>query len=121
MSPPTATIIVPTFARPSMLRRCLDGIARLEAATFSFEVVVVTPDLGADAIALRDADGQKVDVLRIDSESVNAWTSAPLVEGRSGVLSASSQAVVLDLLRGEETVKSVPLDLRAGEVTRIEM
>jgi len=37
---PTATIVVPTFARPAMLRRCLDGIARLEATAFSFEVVV---------------------------------------------------------------------------------
>ena len=32
---------MPTFARPAQLRRCLDGIARLEAATSSFEVVVV--------------------------------------------------------------------------------
>jgi len=32
---------VPTFARPAQLRRCLDGIACLEADTFSFEVVVV--------------------------------------------------------------------------------
>lgn len=38
---PTATIVVPTFARSALLRRCLDGIARLEATTFSFEVVVV--------------------------------------------------------------------------------
>lgn len=38
---PTVSIVVPTFARPAELRRCLDGIARLEAATFSFEVVVV--------------------------------------------------------------------------------
>ena len=38
---PTVSIVVPTFARPGQLRQCLDGIARLEAATFSFEVVVV--------------------------------------------------------------------------------
>jgi glycosyltransferase involved in cell wall biosynthesis len=38
---PTVSIIIPTFARPAKLRRCLDAIARLEAATFSFEVVVV--------------------------------------------------------------------------------
>ena len=38
---PTVTIVVPTFARPSQLRRCLDGIARLEAAALAFEVVVV--------------------------------------------------------------------------------
>jgi glycosyltransferase involved in cell wall biosynthesis len=38
---PTVSIVVPTYARPAALRRCLDGIARLEAAAFSFEVVVV--------------------------------------------------------------------------------
>jgi glycosyltransferase involved in cell wall biosynthesis len=38
---PTVSIVVPTFARPAQLRRCLDGIARLEASTFSLEVVVV--------------------------------------------------------------------------------
>jgi glycosyltransferase involved in cell wall biosynthesis len=38
---PTVSIVVPTFARPTQLRRCLDGIARLEATAFSFEVVVV--------------------------------------------------------------------------------
>lgn len=38
---PTVSIVVPTFARPAPLRRCLDGIAHLEAASFSFEVVVV--------------------------------------------------------------------------------
>ena len=46
---PTATIVVPTFARPVMLRRCLDALTRLEATTFSFEVVVVD-DGGPDAL-----------------------------------------------------------------------
>jgi glycosyltransferase involved in cell wall biosynthesis len=46
---PTVSIVVPTFARPAQLRRCLDGIARLEATTFSFEVVVVD-DGGPEAL-----------------------------------------------------------------------
>lgn len=46
---PTATIVVPTFARPAMLRRCLDALTRLEAPTLSFEVVVVD-DGGPDAL-----------------------------------------------------------------------
>lgn len=41
MNTPAVSIVVPTFARPAQLRRCLDGIVRLQAATFSFEVVVV--------------------------------------------------------------------------------
>jgi glycosyltransferase involved in cell wall biosynthesis len=38
---PKTSIVVPTLARPAQLKRCLDGIAKLEAAPFSFEVVVV--------------------------------------------------------------------------------
>jgi glycosyltransferase involved in cell wall biosynthesis len=38
---PIVSIVVPTFARPAQLRRCLEGIARLEADTSSFEVIVV--------------------------------------------------------------------------------
>jgi glycosyltransferase involved in cell wall biosynthesis len=46
---PTVSIVVPTFARPAQLRRCLDGILRLEAATFSLEVIVVD-DGGAEPL-----------------------------------------------------------------------
>jgi glycosyltransferase involved in cell wall biosynthesis len=38
---PTVSIVIPTFARPAQLRRCLAGIERLDAASFSFEVIVV--------------------------------------------------------------------------------
>ena len=38
---PKVSVIVPTFARPAQLARCLDGIARIEAPTLSFEVIVV--------------------------------------------------------------------------------
>jgi glycosyltransferase involved in cell wall biosynthesis len=37
----TASIVVPTFARPAQLKRCLEGIAALAAAEVSFEVIVV--------------------------------------------------------------------------------
>lgn len=87
----------------------------------SFEVVVKSPGLEADAIGLRDSEGKVVDVLRIDSENVNAYTTVTLVDRRSGVVSASSAARELVLLLGETTVRTVPIELRAGEVTRIEL
>ena len=49
---PTATIVVPTFARPAMLRRCLDALTRLEATTFSFEVIVVDDGSPIDVAAV---------------------------------------------------------------------
>ena len=65
-SAPTVSIVVPTFARPAQLRRCLDGIARLEAATFSFEVVVVD-DGGPeplDTLIESYADGLDIRLIR---------------------------------------------------------
>jgi hypothetical protein len=88
----------------------------------SFEVVLATPSLEASAIGLRDGDGKRLDVLRIDTEHTNAYTSVALVERRSGVLSASSAARELVLfLDGETEIRAVPIRLRAGEVTRIEL
>jgi hypothetical protein len=87
----------------------------------SFEVVLVTGEIEADEIALRDGEGKQLDVLVIDSEHVNAYTSTALTQGRSGVVSASSAAATLDLLLDGVTVHSVPIRLSAGEVTRIEI
>jgi len=87
----------------------------------SFEVVLATGEVEADEIALRDKEGKRLDVLVIDSESVNAYTSTALTQGRSGVVSASSAAATLDLLKDGVPVRSVPIRLKAGEVTRIEV
>lgn len=38
---PTISIVVPTFARPAQLRRCLDGIAALDRPGIAFDVIVV--------------------------------------------------------------------------------
>ncbi|MFN0008486.1 MAG: sigma-70 family RNA polymerase sigma factor [Planctomycetota bacterium] len=87
----------------------------------SFEVVVTSGQIEADEIALRDGEGKPLDVLVIDSEQMNAYTSTELTEGRSGVVSASSAAATLELRLDGVTVHSVPIRLSAGEVTRIEI
>src|SRR5258705_2165999 len=63
---PTVSIVVPTFARPAQLRRCLEGIARLEAGTSSFEVIVVD-DGGPeplDTLVASSADGLDIRLIR---------------------------------------------------------
>ncbi len=88
----------------------------------AFEVHVAPGgELDVDAIALRDAQGQKLDVLRIEPGHVNAYTAAPLVDGRTGVLSASSAARTLVLLRNNQVVREVPIRLRGGETNLIEL
>jgi RNA polymerase sigma factor (sigma-70 family) len=84
-----------------------------------FEVVIETPGLVGDEIALKDGGGNEVDILKVDSENVNAYTTADLTDGRSGVVSASSAARVLQLLSAGAVVKSVPLRLQAGTVLRV--
>ena len=64
---PTVSVVVPTFARPAQLRRCLDGIVRLEAATFSFEVIVVD-DGGAEPLdTLIDLYAEGLDIRLISA------------------------------------------------------
>jgi glycosyltransferase involved in cell wall biosynthesis len=80
------SIVVPTFARPVKLRRCLDGIARLEAATFSFEVVVVD-DGGPEPLdALIASYAESLDVRLIRQSRAGPATArnagAALARGR---------------------------------------
>jgi len=86
---PTATIVVPTFARPALLRRCLDGITRLEAATFSFEVVVVDdggPEpLDALVAAYRD---------RLDLRLIRQSRAGPAAARNAGVAVARGRYLV---------------------------
>jgi len=86
-----------------------------------FEVVQVSNEPAYDAISLRDGKDAGLDVLRIDEQHTNAYTEAPLVDGRSGVLSASSAARSIVLLRGGQPVKTIAIRLRPGEVNRFEI
>jgi hypothetical protein len=113
-----------TVPRSLELARGLDPAdVRVEVAVrCAFEVRVAPGgELDADAIALRDAQGGYLDVLRIEPGSVNAYTDAPLVDGRTGVLSASSAARTLLLLRDDQVVREVPIRLRGGETNLIEL
>jgi hypothetical protein len=118
------------IAAESIVPRSLElepGIdpARLEvevATRCSFEVHVAPGLVPApDAVSLRDAEGRAIDVLRIEAGSINAYTNAPISDGRSGVLSASSAARTLLLLRDGEVLRSVPIRLRARETNVIDV
>jgi hypothetical protein len=87
----------------------------------SFEVVQLSKEAPYDAIALRDGQDAALDVLRIDEQSTNAFTEAALVDGRSGVISASSAVRTLVLLRGGQPVKTIAIRLRPGEVSHFEI
>lgn len=85
------------------------------------EVVLREPFGRFDGIQVKDGEGQGLDILVLTEGSTNAWTSVPLVRGRSGVVSVSSRARTLELLQGEAVVETRALDLLPGDVNRIEL
>ncbi|HUR27904.1 MAG TPA: sigma-70 family RNA polymerase sigma factor [Planctomycetota bacterium] len=87
----------------------------------SLEVLVASKDLIADSVAVRDGDGEPIDIMVIARGSTNAYTSVPIVDGRSGVVSTSSAARTVDLYKDGVLVKSAPIRLRAGIPNLVEM
>lgn len=85
------------------------------------EIVLLEPVGRFDAISVTDGKGQGLDLLVLTEGSVNAWTSVPLVDGRSGVVSLSSRARVLELYKDGVVVETRALDLLPGDVNRIEL
>ena len=85
---PTVSIVVPTYARPAQLRRCLDGIACLKATTFSFEVVVVDdggPEL-LDTLVSSCADALDVRLIRQSRAGPAAARNAGVAVARGRIL-----------------------------------
>ena len=74
----------------------------------------------ADQIEVRDAGGEPVDLMRIEGTSTSAMSAVELVDGRSGVVSVSSAARTLVLLRDGQEIETHVLDLRRGEVNVVE-
>jgi len=110
-----------------------DGIvptkADVEAATLDIPVevrchleIVLRESAGRfDEIEVADGAGKRLDLMVLTEGSVNAWTSVQLVEGRSGVVSVSSRARQLRLLKNGALVETRALDLVPGDVNRIEL
>ncbi len=84
------------------------------------EVVLRPPVDRFDRIRVFDEEGQRLDLMVLTEGSVNAWTDVALVEGRSGVVSVSSRARMLQLFKDGALVDTLDLDLIPGEVNRIE-
>jgi RNA polymerase sigma-70 factor (ECF subfamily) len=99
------------------------GAAELEVvidARCHLEVVLRDPVARFDRIEVSDEDGQGLDLMVLTSGSTQAWTDVELVEGRSGVLSVSSRARNLRFFKDGALAATFTLDLRPGEVNRLE-
>ncbi|MEO6710422.1 MAG: carboxypeptidase-like regulatory domain-containing protein, partial [Planctomycetota bacterium] len=87
----------------------------------SLEVLVSSKDVLADEVGVRDGDGKPIDLMVIARGSTNAYTSMPLVDGRSGVFSTSSAARTIVLLKDGEVVRSSPIRLRSDGPNLVEL
>src|SRR5262249_48069313 len=75
------------------------------------EVVVRQGIERFDAISVLDGEGKGLDILVLTEGSTNAWTGVALVQGRSGVVSVSSRARTLQLMKNGAVVETRALDL----------
>jgi protocatechuate 3,4-dioxygenase beta subunit len=85
------------------------------------QVELLPPQDRADEFRVVDAQGRSLDLLVITGNSVNAYTAMELNDGRSEVVSTSSQARTLLLFKQDQEVGRVPLDLLPGEVNRVRL
>ena len=68
MSAPDFSIVVPTYRRPQPLGRCLEAMARLDAGSPTFELLVVDDGGGLETAAVErgvDALGDRCEILRV--------------------------------------------------------
>lgn len=86
----------------------------------SLEIVLRPPTDRFDRFELADAAGQPLPVLFVTHGSSDARASAPLVEGRSGVVSGSSRAREVRFFRENQRVDTQPIFLIPGQVNRLE-
>ncbi len=83
------------------------------------QVELEEPRDRADAFGFEDAEGDGVDVLVLRQGSTNAYTDMELSDGRSPVVSVSSEATTLLLYKEGIVVGRLPLDLFPDEVNVI--
>lgn len=88
-------------------------------ARVHLEVVVEPGAEGADAFRLTDAQGAPVEILEMRADGYSNFVRYPLTGGRSGVVTTTSDALVLHLLRGDEELEAIGVRLRPGEVNTI--
>jgi RNA polymerase sigma-70 factor (ECF subfamily) len=84
------------------------------------EVRLKEPVDRADGMAIFDDEGKQVDLITLDENTISLNSSVPLVAGRSGVLSASSSARILELRKNGQAIEKHAISLVPDEINLIE-
>lgn len=96
-----------------------EGLRIEVARRCHFQLELPAPYRGADRVTFEDADGQHLQVNRIEAGGMSAWSSVPLTDGKSMVLSVSELASTLVIERGGEELARIPVRLDPVGVTEI--
>lgn len=88
-------------------------------ARVHLEVVVEPGAEAPDAFRLTDAQGAPVEILEMRADGYSNFVRYPLTGGRSGVVTSTTDAVMLHLLRGDEELAALDIRLRPGEVNTV--
>jgi GT2 family glycosyltransferase len=116
-------VVIPTFRRPALLRRCLQSLANQDLATDAFEVVVVDDGSGDDTGKVVAAAGGNVRVL------VQPSNAGPAAARNRGIASAQARLVVFldddiaaapDLLTNHLRMHNERGDERLGVLGRVD-
>ena len=94
----------------------LGGLRLVAHRECKFRVDLSPEQKQADAFRLLDAEGVALQILHMRGFGGIASTEFGLTNGRSEVLSVGSQAVLLVLLRDDQEVERMPVQLQSGEV-----
>ena len=71
----------------------------------------------ADSIRVRDGAGAPIDILVLRADGYSNHDAFALVNGSSGIVTTTSNAATVELLRAGEVVDALSVTLRPGEVT----
>ena len=85
------------------------------------EVILASRKERADAVAVEDELGRRLDMQIIRDGSVSSSNGMSLVDGKTGVFAVGGQARELVLVLGTEIVDRLPLELVPGEIVTLEL
>lgn len=110
--------ITPSYASVDQVRDPGDFVIEV-LARVHLEVVVDPGEGAPTSIRVSDAEGRRVKLLEMRADGYSNYDEFPLTDGRTGVLTLTSDAATLELLRDGEVLESIPIHPRPGEVTTI--
>jgi len=106
--------IVPSYASVEQVVDPLDFDIQVQARVH-LEVEVAGGAQVADAMRVLDGNGRRLTLLQLRADGYSNYEELALENGRSGVVTITSNAATLELLLDGEVVDAMPLAPRPGE------